>query len=103
MRIIEGNVNRNIANEVNKGVKSIMMKLVEHNLKGAVPFKEIEKGSVFVSLCDDEKKRPIYLKISSLMKNDDNAVCLSDGFTPVRFSDDEYVIEIPAELHFTMA
>lgn len=92
-----------LLNGVNKGVKSIMMKLVEHNLKGAVPFKEIEKGSVFVSLCDNEKKRPIYLKISSLMKNDDNAICLSDGFTPVRFSDDEYVIEIPAELHFTMA
>lgn len=80
-----------------------MMKLVEHNLKGAVPFKELEKGAVFIALCDNEKKRPIYLKILSLMKNDDNAICLSDNFTPVRLSDDEYVIEIPAELHFTMA
>ena len=80
-----------------------MMKLVEHNPKGEVPFKELEKGAVFVSLCDDgKKKQPIYLKIFSLMKNDDNAICLSDDFTPVRLSDDELVIEIPAELHFTI-
>ena len=78
------------------------MKLVEHNPKGAVSFKELEKGAVFVSLYDDEKKRPIYLKIFSLEKNDDNAICISDDFTPVRLSDDEQVIEIPAELHFTI-
>lgn len=80
-----------------------MMKLVEHNPKGAVSFKELEKGAVFVSFCDnDKKKQPIYLKIFSLMKNDDNAICLSDDFMPVRLNDDEQVIEIPAELHFTI-
>lgn len=79
------------------------MKLVEHNPKGEVSFKELEKGAVFVSLCNgDKKKRRIYLKIFSLMKNDDNAICLNDDFTPVRLSDDEPVIEIPAELHFTI-
>lgn len=79
-----------------------MMKLVEHNPKGAVSFKELEKGAVFISLCDDEKERRIYLKIFSFAKNDDNTICISDDFTPVRFSEDEQVIEIPAELHFTI-
>lgn len=78
------------------------MKLVKHNPKGAVSFKELEKGAVFISLCDDEEKRPIYLKIFSFAKNDNNAICIGDDFTPVRFSEGEQVIEIPAELHFTI-
>ena len=65
------------------------MRIIEGKVNRNIALDALASGAVFT--------------ISSLMKNDDNAVCLSDGFTLFRFSDDEYVIEIPAELHFTIS